>query len=757
MLRLTSRELLHHRCCLRCASLLQTNASLTPPATYAAHSEVRLTASSSANASRGINRVWECTSPEEAVTRNFQEAPYPGTVTTDIPAREYQRWGPQLIDQHLSKYQEMLHGKLKGGHSGAGGDLLHTPPSVLPASWHEEGDALTNLKHLLDHIIQSSSPQKPRWVTEGCLLAFLAGLPHRCGELFFSVPHTAAGAPTLDALPEFLLEAAVLSEDVGSLSRCASLVEAWAEAEASSLLIPTATTSSMFTRSCSTVMAHALRVYAATVVLVSHLSRSKESSTTKTLDTRQAAREIAGRMLRHLLQCPSVKTADAFFDISVRLARYQRDELLVGQTAVYVQQVKYWETQAESTQTAATWMTATVLYTVFRSAVRSRSWAHAAYVSLFVDKYFLLENASPRPAGLTPTEDGIIELMLRYLRAAQQCPHAQEWMRGLMRAFPDYLPSLSVIGVMARISGAARDSEAVLWCLETMMGDRQPHPPSAADLFTCLCECARSGISNIAAIIATLRDHNLLILSEEEMMYVQLLHCRTNPRWKVDVEALLASTQEQHHAQGSDGTPITTSQDDASTTRALFTSRNVYVALLVLAEGEHAQFMYHYRRFLACHSTQGAVEDRARWVVFAIDWLTTQARQAAKSDLTYVALEVQQVLQAASHLPPHVSRSIERKWAILCALHGDQPLRRLATVSTGTPAISPHGIHDNKSDRLVARFSKRRSRLALSEEPADLFADVTHSMLGKVESEDGPRAAVRNAWIGFVRGEIVSE
>lgn len=671
------------------------------------------------------------------------------------------------------------------------------------------------IRDLIDFITQTVeqptlSVKQRSLLAPTCRLAYHVGFHNRCCELFFltvkhdtrgpAPPVTAAaaavavGATTTDApatasptekgadgIPDYVFDAAVAGRDVPSLARCLTLAR---DLHASS----SAARPGAWTASAGVM--HAMRAYCGLVELHNLLQAEGDASAAQAV----ADAAVCEATVWALLALGQVGEQRAeFFAVSARRARYAsdygahgrsstgfHDEVSVsGRAAVCLQVFRHWcggPRGAAAGGCATAWLTPVCLQQLLRTAIQAQRWDAAGQYVLYTDLYLRHRSAgggTGATALLDHAEDGLVGMVLRFHLFAHQHQRGLSWLAGLRELFPGYLPTVTVGNLVARLAGAAGcEPGLALWCLELFLDSKQPTPPTPTELFDCLCVLARCGVPNFLPVVDSLVKNGLLALGEEEALYVRLLHCRGNIRWREALDGLLtAALAPAAASDGGEPASFGFSLEvpalggaDPQRVRRLFSSRNIYVALLVMQEGEHPLFLVYYR-FLLLRAPPGqtSVAERARWAMFAAVWATARAGKLPAEDLLFIAREVTQLLLlaqggvAAAGMPASVRRSLATKWAVLYAQYEEAWWARQAPGGTrhekgkrgeetapGVPLLAPAA--SERAVFPVARFLKKKSQLRLSAAPSSLFAWAAVTEQFSTFGDEPILAAARCTW-----------
>lgn len=459
------------------------------------------------------------------------------------------------------------------------------------------------------------------------------------------------------------------------------------------------------------------------------------------------------------------------------------------------------------------WLNASCLHVLLRAAVAEQSADMAELAALYVDLYLdglfrgnqgtanaLAEEEQegreegmmtaendhrPQASGkrserresdeasmpiLSRSDDALIVTLLRFFSSSRQTTRALRWFQQLQERFPAFLPSVPLANVIARLAAECRDVKLAAWSLETILSERQPSPPSSADLFATLCACARSGMPNLNAVLYSLLEHDLLRLNEEELLFIRLQHCRRELNWRAELEETLRLLTPQGES-GEDSAPFTVPSSSLTSTTspvcgptmsarhgdhtlttdlpAAVSIRNVEAILLIMQEGEYAHFMTYYRYFLSRCTRSLTTEDRVMWALSAVVWATTNAGRLPPQDVLYIAQEVQQLLRSTVTSPSaaRTRRSLQVKWENFRlqyppkwwarqqrrAAHRRESRQRRGVGETGNTAtveqsaadLSLPSIGTQMAAPLFARFAKRKHLVRLSQSPLHLLERTT--------------------------------
>ncbi|KEG11305.1 hypothetical protein DQ04_02751030 [Trypanosoma grayi] len=452
------------------------------------------------------------------------------------------------------------------------------------------------LKTLLDDLIHCSDPRKVRFCKEACRLAHAAGCHARCAELFFSCRNL---APV--SLSDVVVNAAASTSQPEYLQQCLTSIggadKCHGPSSHSAFLVLRIYWQS--TR-CYVQLEHArqgshMRKYER----AAHGVEEEEVVVVETMEHLEKYRIVSAEAFR-LLQLPADVSFDTWWSKSKRLVLYHADDY--GEAAVYEQHFSCWERQIDGK--TIEWLAPQVLVSMLRSCVKSERWDLACRYAELSEVYLLSEK--------NPPDDALFQQTLLFFNVSMQNPKGVAWVRRIRSLWPDYIPSVSLAHITARLAADTSDEELAVWCLQALLSERQPVPPSPQDVFPCLTALARCRAKNFKKLLYALEESGLVKLTEEEYLYLNLTHCRRSVHWEDELNQYI----ERHLTHVTMGP-----------TRAGLSVRNAGLMLRILQEGEHAGFMKYYRivrKEFYIHNLTASVQ--AQWLAIALKWAATQRR-----------------------------------------------------------------------------------------------------------------------------------
>ncbi|CCW59693.1 unnamed protein product [Phytomonas sp. EM1] len=632
-----------------------------------------------------------------------------------------------------------------------GSRALRSSPSTVPSL---SADELREVRNVLDCIIQSDDPHRNHCVLDSFRVAYHFGFPKRCCELYTSVARDAlrgggnvesrAPVPEAILMSEIVLAAAAATMDLETLGLCTSVVEQMASSDCASFR-------KSFEASAPTIVP-ALRLYWCLVLLL----RDHQFTPKRTAPVVPTGKEVlhdasiptemdVAQQLHAPLTALSTRVAAvlgvveknrlAFLTSSVRLALYNVDAA-DGQAAVYHQVFRHWclqpvkeprgqqmkahhgRTPIKGGYSLSSWLTPPCLNELMRSAIHAKRRDMAEVYSLHIDLFWRHQARPPltqhgssavfnTEKSLDYYEDALVGGMMRYFLFSRQTRRAVLWMQRLTIQFPGYVPSIQVCNVIGRVAAAERNVSLSQWCLGHLLNEKQPIPPTSAELYSCLCANARVGIPNFDQVLYSLQENQLLQLTEEELLHLRLLHCRGSTQWRNIPKMILQTSMSKASLNRGDSdtdlapgpTRVSTTNDDYESLsipcildghfehleknpRSVLSIRNLDQLLLVLQESEHPHFLVYYRFFLSHYMNLLKLEKRAQWAGLALVWASTRVDRMSKEDILYIAWEVAQLLgskraddlkdsravnEILGGILPSTKKSLRRKWERVCA------------------------------------------------------------------------------------------
>ncbi|RNF19821.1 uncharacterized protein Tco025E_04060 [Trypanosoma conorhini] len=537
---------------------------------------------------------------------------------------------------------------------------------------HQDPDTL---KLLLDELIQSSDPRKVRLCKEACRLSHAAGHHARCAELFFSC-RSLAPLPLSDTV----VNAAALTTDPEYLQKCVSTLEV-AGGDQGPL-------------SRDSIPLLLLRIYWQSTRCFMQLERSCPSETSRkngvvaagAVDEVETERvEDLTRLAQYraiceetfrLLRLPGEVSFEGWWSRSKRLVLYHAaDE---GEADVYEQHFSWWERHLGAR--SGGWLTPACFVAMLRSCLKAERWDFASRYAALAESCFL--------AGHNPPDDALLQQLLAFFVASMQGAQGAALLRRIRQLCPDYTPSIAAVQSAARVAGHAVDEELAVWCLQALLSEGQPVPPSSQDIFVCLIALAKCRATNFKKLLHALEESCIIALSEEERLYLDLLFARRSVFWREEfgerVEHLLT--------QGKGGT-----------SRAALSVRNFTSLLYLLQEGEDPGFMNYYVALGSELQTREMQPTKAQWVAIALKWAASQPALEQR-DYKLLVNEAHALLDASADASSPVLLSHALKSKLHTRLGAIEQLRGKGGE---VKAAGPH----NAGDISLARFVRQRHRL----------------------------------------------
>ncbi|EKG04597.1 hypothetical protein TCSYLVIO_004343 [Trypanosoma cruzi] len=534
------------------------------------------------------------------------------------------------------------------------------------------------LKSLLDELVQCDDPRKVRLCKEACRLAHTAGYHARCAELFFSC-RTLAPLP----LSETVINAAAFTTRPEYLQKCLSVLDNADLSQGAS------------TRGMPPFLLLLLRIYWQSTRCFVRIEHSRPPARSinneevvlilDAIGTNRAENLALLAQYRAiceeaflLLHLPGEVSFDSWWSKSKRLVLYHAED--EGEADVYAQLFSWWERHlgAKSSE----WFTPICLVCMMRSCFKAERWDFAIRYAALAEAYFLSESNSP--------DDPLLQQTLIFFGASMQSTRGAVLIRRIRHRFPEYTPSIPVLHSAVRVAGDVADEELAVWCLQALLSETQPIPPSSQDIFPCLIALAKCRATNFKKLLHALEESGIIQLTEEEHLHLDLLFIRHSVFCKEE----LGERMENYLA------PVTGSSSSAE-----FSVRNVNLLLYILQECEHPGFMNYYTVLGREFHGRETLLVKAQWVAIALKWAMSQPA-LEHSDYKLLVKEAHALLDAAVDGSSPVSLSHNLKSKLRTRLGVVEQLW-----GKGKRSEEETAGPKNMGDISLARFLRHRHRL----------------------------------------------
>lgn len=451
------------------------------------------------------------------------------------------------------------------------------------------------LKTLLDDLIECGDPRKGTLCKEACRLAYAAGYYACCAELFFSCR---ALAPV--SLSDVVVSAAALTLKPEYLQNCLSALETAGGVKTplshEALLLLCVYWKSTW---CYVRIERARQTgknRKSDMIIDDEIEATTEMKTAENEAKLKQYMAISARAF-YLLQLPSNVSFDNWWAKSKRLVLYNaRDK---GEAAVYEQHFSFWERHFGGE--LREWMTPSFLVGMMRSCVKAERWDFAGRYAELAESYLL--------SGVNPPDDTLLQQCVFSLNMLAQNARGAQLIKNVCDLYPDYIPSVAVVHSAARVAGSIADERLGIWCLQALLSERQPIPPSSQDIFLSLVALAKCRALNFKKLFCALENSGLIKPNEEERLHLDLLFSRHSVYWEEEV------------GQKIEGYFLSATGDFS---RAAMSARNISLLLRILQESEHAKFMDYYTLFRNEFSGRENLPVRAQWAAIALKWAMFQ-------------------------------------------------------------------------------------------------------------------------------------